>query len=75
MAEPRDERKPVISQKTFELLQEFLEFRHVFNNIYGAELVYEKTERNAKQIGELWENFSTELDIFIAYLNRQEIPE
>ena len=48
MAEPQDERQPVVSQKTFELLQELLEFRGVFNNIYGEELIYEKTEKNAK---------------------------
>ena len=68
MAEPRAERQPVISQETFERLQELLEFRHVFNNIYGEELVYEKTEKNAKQIDELFSNLSKELDAFIAYL-------
>ncbi|MDE0013728.1 MAG: hypothetical protein OXU36_21485 [Candidatus Poribacteria bacterium] len=40
MAEPQAERQPVISQETFEILEELLEFRHVFNNIYGEELVY-----------------------------------
>ena len=68
MAEPRSERQPVISQETFERLQELLEFRHVFNNIYGEELVYEKTEKNAKQIDELFSNLSKELNAFIAYL-------
>ena len=68
MAEPRSERQPVISQETFECLQELLEFRHVFNNIYGEELVYEKTEKNAKQIDELFSNLSKELNAFIAYL-------
>jgi predicted nucleotidyltransferase len=68
MAEPLSERQPVISQETFECLQELLEFRHVFNNIYGEELVYEQTERNAKQIGELFNSLSKELDAFIAYL-------
>ena len=68
MAEPRSERQPVISQETFERLQELLEFRHVFNNIYGEEPVYEKTEKNAKQIDELFSNLSKELDAFIAYL-------
>jgi hypothetical protein len=68
MAEPRSERQPVISQETFERLQELLEFRHVFNNIYGEELVYGKTEKNAKQIDELFNNLSKELNAFIAYL-------
>jgi hypothetical protein len=72
MVEPRAERQPVISQETFELLQELLEFRHVFNNIYGEELVYEKTEENAKQISELFNSLSEELDAFIAYLEKEK---
>ena len=72
MAEPQEERQPVISQETFELLQELLEFRGVFNNIYGEELIYEKTEKNAKQIGELFNHLFKELNVFIAYLKKQE---
>ncbi len=70
MSEPQAERHPVISQKTFEILDEFLEFRHVFNNIYGQELVYEQTERNAKQVRDLFNSFSKELDVFIVYLEK-----
>ena len=72
MTEPQAERQPVISQETFQVLEELLEFRHVFNNIYGEELVYEQTERNAKQVGELFNRLSKELDTFIAYLKKQE---
>ena len=71
MAEPQaEQRPPVISQETFEVLEELLEFRHVFNNIYGEELIYEQTERNAKQIGKLFNSLSVELDTFIAYLEK-----
>ncbi len=70
MTEPRAERQPVISQETFETLEELLEFRHVFNNIYGEELVYEQTEKNAKQINQLFDRLSKELDVFIAWLKR-----
>ena len=62
----------MISQETFELLQELLEFWHVFNNIYGQELVYERTEENAKQISELFNHLFKELNVFIAYLKKQE---
>ena len=72
MAESQAERQPVISQKTLELLQELLEFWHVFNNIYGQELVYERTEENAKQISELFNHLFKELNVFIAYLKKQE---
>ena len=69
MLEPQNERQPVISQETLEFLQELLEFRHVFNNIYGEELVYERIERNAKQVRELFNMLSKELNAFIAFLN------
>ena len=72
MVEPQVERQPVISQESLAHLQELLEFRHVFNNIYGEELVYEQTERNAKQVGELFNSLSKELDAFIAYLEKEE---
>ena len=72
MREAQAERQPVISKETFEILEELLEFRHVFNNIYGEELVYEQTERNAKQIDKLFNSLSQELDTFIAYLKKQK---
>ena len=75
MKESHAERQPVISQETFEILEELLEFRHVFNNIYGEELVYEQTERNAKQVGELFDRLFKELDVFIAWLKRQALDE
>ncbi len=72
MAEPQVERQPVISKETFEILEELLEFRHVFNNIYGEELVYKQTERNAKQIDKLFNSVSKELKAFIAHLKKEE---
>lgn len=72
MTEPYAERQPVISQETFEVLEEFLEFRHVFNNIYEKKLTYSKTEKNAKQIGELFDILSKELDAFVTSLEKEE---
>ena len=76
MTESQAERRPpVISQGTFAILEELLAFRHVFNNIYGEELVYEQTERNANQISQLFDRLSKELDVLIAWLKRQETDE
>lgn len=72
MAAPKAERPPVISESTFELLQEFLAFRHMYNNIYGEELEYEKTEENAKRVGDLFTMFSEELDTFIVFLQEAD---
>ena len=75
MTELRAERQPVISQETFEALEELLEFRHVFRNIYENELIYERAERHAKQVNPLFDRFSKELDVFIAWLKRLELDE
>ena len=72
MAEPQIERPAVISAGVYEYLQELLELRHVFDNIYQEELIHEKTELNARQIGDIFVTFSEELDTFIAFLKRPE---
>ena len=72
MAEPQAERPAVISTAVYTFLQELLEFRHVFNNIYQEELIYEKTEHNAGRIGDMFVTLSEELDTFIAFLKRPE---
>ncbi len=68
MATPHLERPPVISQETFTYLQELLQFRHLFSNIYGAELIYEKTEKHAEQIAERYRKLSDELDTLTNFL-------
>lgn len=72
MAEPSDDRQPVISEETYEPLQELLEFRHAFNHIYAQRLVYEKTEKVAMQIEVLYNKLSIELDTFLEFLKTQE---
>ena len=72
MAEPQAERPAVISIDVYEYLQELLEFRHVFNNIYQEELIYEKTERNARRIGDIFVTLSEELDAFIDFLDKRD---
>ena len=72
MTEPYAERQPVISQETFEALEELLEFRHVFRNIYEDELIYKRAERHAKRISQLFDIIFKELDAFIAYLEKEK---
>ena len=70
MAEPYGERPPVISEITFEHLQEFLEFRYLFLRLSTAELDYEKTEQKARQVSMIFDSIFTELDVFVAYLKK-----
>ncbi|MYF99610.1 hypothetical protein F4212_10860 [Candidatus Poribacteria bacterium] len=58
------ERQPVISQNTFQLLGELLEFRHKVDNIYANELIYENMEKHAKNIEILYRSFSDDLNRF-----------
>ena len=75
MTELYAERQPVISQETFEALEELLEFRHVFRNIYEDELIYKRAERHAKRVSQLFDRLFKELDVFIAWLKRQKLDE
>ena len=69
MVERRPERPPVISEGTQQRLRQLLRFRHKVNNIYGDELIYEKAEEHAKQVGKLFESVAEELDAFNDFLN------
>lgn len=69
MSEPRRERPPVISQRTFRRLKRLLKFRHRMNNIYRYELIYEKASKHAKRVDKLFDNVTEELDAFNAFLN------
>ena len=69
MVERRPERPPVISEGTQRGLGQLLRFRHKVNNIYGDELIYEKSEEHAKRVGKLFESIAEELDTFNDFLN------
>ena len=68
MSEHRLDRPPVVSEITHRRLRELLKYRHKEKNIYGDELIYSNSEKQAKQVGNLFDNISKELDIFIAFL-------
>ena len=72
MAEPGTTRAPVLSEETCAELQKLLGFRHVFIYIYANELNYEKMLENAKRVKAVFPNVSEELDVFIAWLKKEE---
>ena len=75
MAESHPLRPPVISAKTVAALVPILRFRHRFRNIYIFELEIEKTVENAQRVCDICDSLSTELDVFIAWLEKQETDE
>ena len=72
MAVQRPERPPVISEDTALRLGALLEFRHKVTNIYGRQLIYEKTEEHAKSIGGLYATISQEFNTFTDSLAKRE---
>ena len=75
MVEQRPERPPVISENTSIQLEKLLEFRHKVTNIYGRELVYEKTIEHAKSIDELFTTVSQEFNAFTDSLAKRQEDE
>ncbi len=69
MAESRTGRPPIISNDVFLRLTDLLRFRYKVINIYGDELIYEKVEQHAKEICQLFEDVSKELDAFTIFLS------
>ena len=69
MAERREKRPEVITQKTVQRLKQLLKFRHRVNNIYRHELIYDEAEKHARQVDDLYECVSEEIDTFISFLN------
>ncbi len=69
MAERRPERPPIISLVTQRRLRRLLKFRHKVNNIYGDELIYERSAKHAKRVRKLFDNVSKELETFTAFLS------
>ena len=75
MVEQRPERPPVISENTSLRLGGLLDFRHKVTNIYGRQLVYEKTEEHARSIDELFATVSQEFHAFTDSLAKREEDE
>ena len=72
MSTSRPLRPPVISEKTAAALTRILKFRHRFRNIYVFELELEKIVENAQEVCGIFEGLSTELDVFIVWLNNPD---
>lgn len=66
MGESKGKRPEIISFEVMEDLKEYLGFRHLFRNIYGAELNWGKLKALLVKIqNNLWKKLKTELELFI----------
>ena len=74
MAKSKEKRTSVISLELMEELKEYLGFRHVFRNIYGLQLNWEKLKILLLKIQDnFWKRLKGELDLFIKRLNKKKI--
>ena len=72
MSTARASRPSVISKKTAAALTLILKFRHRLRNIYVFELEIAKTVENAQQVCDIFDDLSTELDVFIVWLKNPD---
>ncbi|MCY3551547.1 MAG: hypothetical protein OXH39_13885 [Candidatus Poribacteria bacterium] len=72
MSTSRSLRPSVISEKTATALTHILKFRHRFRNIYVFELELEKIVENAQEVCDIFDGLSTELDVFIVWLENPD---
>lgn len=60
-----NKRPPVISERMASELEEYLEFRHVFRNIYGFELLGDRILRLKNKHGTIFHDFIKEINDFL----------
>lgn len=71
MAESKGKRPAVISLDMMERLKEYLGFRHLFRNIYGVQLDWDKLRLLLVKVQEsLWEELKGEFNLFIKKIGR-----
>ena len=63
-----DRRPPVLSKESGETLAEYLSFRHLFRNIYGFELKWERCRELAKKLDAVNGSVIDQFERFIAFL-------
>lgn len=63
-----DRRPPVLTQDLGESLAEYLSFRHLFRNIYGFELKWERCQELSEKLQSVYEKVVAQLNQFENFL-------
>lgn len=73
MSETKKQRPKVISSNLMEELKEYLGFRHLFRNIYGTQLDWDKLKPLLVKIQEnLWTELKGEFNLFIKKIEEKK---
>jgi hypothetical protein len=62
-------RPPLVSTATEEALVEYLRFRHLYRNLYGFKLRWQRVRELAVETSALWVTIRSELEHFLAVLD------
>lgn len=65
-----DRRPPVLTSDLGETLSEYLSFRHLFRNIYGFELKWERCQELSEKLQSVHEKVVAQLNQFEDFLSR-----
>ena len=72
MAQPfEDKRTEVISEGLFQILKEYLRFRHLFRNIYGFQLNWELFRKLCEEMTSTLDLFSEEINTFLEIMQNK----
>lgn len=69
----KDVRPAIVSKELASELEEYLEFRHVFRNIYGFELLGDRLIRLKDKHNNTFNKFSGEIKKFLAWMSDQKV--
>jgi len=61
-------RPPVLRPSTAAALHEYLRFRHLFRNLYGFELEWNRIRPLLERLPPIWEEVRSDLDSFVQFL-------
>lgn len=61
-------RRSVVTSESLENLREILAFRHIFRNVYGFELKWERFRHLVKELPEVTERFEEDIKKFLSSL-------
>ena len=61
-------RQPIIGGESLENLREILAFRHIFRNVYGFELKWERFRHLVNKLPEITEKFEEDIKSFLSSL-------
>ena len=66
-------RPPVIGRETARILAEYLRFRHLFRNVYGFELEWERLQPLLRRLPVAWSTFQSDILRFLVFLDEASI--